>query len=509
MMYGQSAQAGRSTVYGLFRARALVAPDAPALRQDGRERSYGELLSRTNRLANVLLARGVRRGDRVAILSHNRMEYIELELAAAAIGAIVCCLNWRLTQDELSHCIALVAPSLIICEDELAADVPQSTDAPLLLLDEPYEALLAGSPDTAVESEVEPEDGLIILYTSGTTGLPKGAVISHRAMIARSLVFSSEWALAPDDGFVAWAPLFHMASTDHALSTPMRGGLVTVVDGYNAKEIIAAIERQPIGWLVLIPGMIEDFIAACRTAEVKPHGIRICGAMADLVPPQQIAEVTRILGTPYANSFGATETGLAPASRGRIEPGNVPETLSKSQTAFCEVRLVDADDNDVADGEPGELSLRGPTLFSGYWNADEANAECFRGGWFHMGDMFRRNPDGTLDFVDRAKYLIKTGGENVYPAEIERVLLADPGVTDAAVVRTADDKWGEVPVAFVSVSDTALTEGVLMRRCADSLARYKHPREIRLIAFDDFPRSTSGKIQRHLLEQMLDDKRSD
>ncbi|WP_419913144.1 class I adenylate-forming enzyme family protein [Hoeflea sp.] len=495
--------AGRSTVYGLFRARAQTAPQQPALSQHGDVRSYGELLSRTDRLASALQAQGVGRGDRIAILSHNRMEYIELELAAAAIGAIVCCLNWRLVKDELFHCIDLVSPTLIVAEEDLASSVPRDTDVPVLLLGKSYEKLIDEAPAEAVACNVEPEDGLIVLYTSGTTGLPKGAVISHRAMIARSLVFSSEWTLATDDGFVAWAPLFHMASTDHALSTLMRGGLVTVVDGYRADEIIDAIENHPIGWLVLIPGMIEDFIAACEAAKIRPHGIRICGAMADLVPPHQIAAVTRILDTPYANSFGATETGLAPASRGKIAPGVVPETLSKHQTAFCEVRLVDAEDDDVADGEAGELAMRGPTLFSGYWNADEANAECFRGGWFHMGDMFRRNPDGTLDFVDRAKYLIKTGGENVYPAEIERVLLADPAVTDAAVVRTSDDKWGEVPVAFVSVSDDSLSQDMLMQRCTDSLARYKRPSEIRIIAFDDFPRSTSGKIQRHLLEKMI------
>jgi acyl-CoA synthetase (AMP-forming)/AMP-acid ligase II len=150
------------------------------------------------------------------------------------------------------------------------------------------------------------------------------------------------------------------------------------------------------------------------------------GAMADLVPLQQIAELTGLLGAPYINSFGATETGLAPASAALLAPGVVPTSLAKRESAFCSLRLVDADDRDVPLGTPGELALRGPTLFSGYWNAPETNAHDFRGGWFHMGDLFVRHADGTLDFVDRAKYLIKSGGENIYPAEIERVLLADP-----------------------------------------------------------------------------------
>ena len=147
--------------------------------------------------------------------------------------------------------------------------------------------------------------------------------------------------------------------------------------------------------------------------------------------------------------------------------------------------------------------MRGPTLFSGYWNADATNTEAFRDGWFHLGDVFRRNADGTLGFADRAKYLIKTGGENVYPAEIERVLMADPNVTDAAVVRVPDDCWGEAPVAFVSRSGDTATQDTLMAACRASLATYKLPREIHFIAFEDFPRSTSGKIQRHVLESSL------
>ncbi len=149
--------------------------------------------------------------------------------------------------------------------------------------------------------------------------------------------------------------------------------------------------------------------------------------------------------------------------------------------------------------------MRGPTLFSGYWNADAANADAFRDGWFHMGDVFRRNADGTLDFADRAKYLIKTGGENVYPAEIERVLMADPNVTDAAVVRVSDVRWGEAPVAFVSRSCDTVTQDTLMAACRAALAAYKLPRDIHFVAFEDFPRSTSGKIQRHVLEETLRD----
>jgi fatty-acyl-CoA synthase len=177
--------------------------------------------------------------------------------------------------------------------------------------------------------------------------------------------------------------------------------------------------------------------------------------------------------------------------------------LSKQQNAFCDVKLVDSHDREVPIGMPGELAIRGGTVFSGYWQADEVNMRDFRGGWFHMGDVFRRNEDGSLDFVDRAKYMIKTGGENVYPAEIERVLLADKRITEAAVVRVRDAKWGEVPVAFISSRDNSVTEAELVDMCRRDLAGYKRPRQFRFIDFADFPRSTSGKVQRHELEARL------
>jgi fatty-acyl-CoA synthase len=254
--------------------------------------------------------------------------------------------------------------------------------------------------------------------------------------------------------------------------------------------------------------MIDALADAMRTQRTRPKGIGICGAMADLVPPRTIAAITELLQAPYLNTFGSTETGLPPATRSLIPIGEAPTRLSKRQNAFCEIKLVDPADNEVAPGTPGELAMRGPTLFSGYWRADETNAHDFRGGWFHMGDVFRRNEDGTLDFVDRAKYMIKSGGENVYPAEIERVLMTDKRISEAAVVRVKDEKWGEAPVAFVACRDGTVTDVQLAELCQRDLARYKHPREFRFLKFEDFPRSTSGKVQRHELEARLARERS-
>jgi fatty-acyl-CoA synthase len=493
------------TVGELFRTCARINSAATAIEYQGRLISYGQLLDRVQRATAMLASQGLGHGDRVALLSRNRPEYFEVELAAANLGVITACLNWRLSPRELAYCIELVSPKLVIVEADLAGNLPPAAveGRKSIEIGPHYERLLQQQSGHSVLMAAYPEDGLVILYTSGTTGLPKGAVISHRAMVTRALVFSSELGILPRDCFVAWAPMFHMASTDHGLATLLRGGTVVMIDGFQVDPLLAAVSEHKIGWLVLIPGMVEAFAAALKAQGTKVKGVGVCGAMADLVPPHAIAEVTELLGAPYLNSFGSTETGLPPATRALIPAGEIPARLSKQQSAFCQVRLVDPSDNEVAPGMPGELAIRGATLFSGYWQADETNARDFRGGWFHMGDVFRRNDDGSLDFVDRAKYMIKSGGENVYPAEIERVLMSDERVTEVAVVRAADQKWGEVPVAFVSCRDASVTEAELLELCRRDLAAYKRPRQFRFIDFSDFPRSTSGKVQRHELEARL------
>lgn len=497
-------QASRLTLGALFAQRVRCDSGCVALQEGDRIWTYAELDARSDRLARAWRARGVDRGDRVAILSENRAEYIECLVAAAKTGVILACQNWRLAKAELSHCLALVTPKLIITSERHEPAARAFAElAPALTFGAEYEAALAEAPASFIADECDPEDGVVILYTSGTTGLPKGALISQRAEIARAAIQMADLTTGREDAFVAWAPLFHMVSTDTVFSTLLQGGKVIVTDGFAARELAVIVGRERLGRLTLMPGMITPFIDAMKAEKISPVGVKWAGVMADLVPREQIAEVTRLLGAPYLNSFGSTETGMPPASRSLIPVGVTPKSLEKQQSSFCEIKLVDPDDHEVPDGEPGELAIRSPALFSGYWNNPESTREDFRGGWFHMGDVFMRNPDGTLSFVDRRKYLIKSGGENIYPAEIERVLLSDPLVAEAVVVRKSDPRWGEAPVAFVVRLDESLTGEALRERCLAALARYKAPAEFHFVAEADLPRSTTGKIKRHELEKRI------
>ena len=311
--------------------------------------------------------------------------------------------------------------------------------------------------------------------------------------------------LKAGDGFVAWAPMFHMVSLEHALHTLALGGKVFVVDGADIPRLVRLVETELQWWLVLIPGMIERLVEALRDAGLRPKGVKLIGCLADLVPARLVGEASRLLQAPYWNTFGSTETGMLPAAGTRFAIGEEPADLAKSHNSLYLWHLVDYDDRDVAPGQAGEMAVRGPTVFSGYWNSEPVNAREFRGGWFHMGDMFVEQADGRLAFVDRSKYLIKSGGENIYPIEIERILMADPRVAEALVVRRRDGDWGEVPVAFVVVHDRGVSADKLLQVCRAGLSSYKLPKEIRFVASqDEFPRSTSGKVQRQLVERWLD-----
>lgn len=410
--------AGKASVFDLFCATVRRDPEKTALSSAEGTLSYSDLMKKVRGLAAALSKLGLKPGDRIALLSENRTEYAELQLAAAALGLIVACQNWRLETAELRHCIQLIEPTLTVHSARFAeAYRATGLATQALCIEEEWDRLTATPSQALALPEVDAEAGLIILYTSGTTGLPKGALISHRAEIARMCAYRMDLAVTPSDDFIAWAPMFHMGSTDQVLATLMMGACVHVLDGFDARTIVDLMASRTLGWLLLMPGSIEPVVEILRQEGTQVKGIRAIGAMIDLVPRDLAADLARLSGTGYLNSFGSTETGLPPGSTRLMTPEELLNgALSKRLSSLVDAILVGPDGDEVEDEQPGEMAVRGPTIFSGYWNAAEANAKDFRNGRFHMGDMFVRHADGTFDFVDRAKYMIKSGGENIYPA---------------------------------------------------------------------------------------------
>ena len=500
----ETRRAGFADIGQFIAASAQRTGHACAIDDGTRAVTYAAFEARCVQTACALNALGVAPGDRVAILAENRIEYLELAVAAARVGAILCALNWRFTPSELAHCIALTQPSVLFMSARFAALVEALEGPTIIHLGDEFEALLASAPPIAPAPEVQPDDGYIILYTSGTTGASKAALISHRAELARFALSRMDAGLAPGDGFVAWAPLFHMVALEHALHVLASGGTVYLVDGADVERIVRLAETVPQWWLVLLPGMLDRVVDAMAARGRKPAPIKIVGALADLVSPDLIAATSRLFNAPYWNTFGSTETGMLPFAGTQFRIGDRPESLAKAANSMHVFKLVDEQDQSVAIGKPGEVVVRGPTVFSGYWAAEHTNEREFRGGWFHMGDVFIARPDGLYDYVDRVKYLIKTGAENVYPAEIERVLMTDSRVLEAVVVRRPDPKWGEVPVALVCCTTPAPSREELLAFCRTKLAGYKMPKDVIFVSsVDEFPRSTSGKILRQVLEDRV------
>tara|TARA_R110002020_G_scaffold26514_26_gene86019 strand:+ start:1976 stop:3523 length:1548 start_codon:yes stop_codon:yes gene_type:complete len=501
-----SAAAGQATqmnVADLFRKQARIRADKAACVMGDSVTTYAELDRRTDRLAGALVTAGVGSADRVAILSENSPAFLDLFIAAAKIGAIVATQNWRLGGAELRHCFDLVEPALTFVSERFADGLHEATEGRYrtIRLGTEYEAFV-GSGTAPAEAWAETETGMLIVYTSGTTGLPKAALISQRALIARAQQYCTEFGIDPEDTFFAYSPMFHIASADLAIATLMIGGTVHIADGLDYPLMRQLLMDEKLSNLIFFPGMVGPVLEELARMDRPVRSLKKFGALADLFPPREIAAMTTALNKEYCNTYASTETGMAPGCGGRIPVGEVPKTYSKTESNFCLVRLINDDGSETPDGETGELIMRGPTLFTGYWRNDAATEEAFAGDWFHTGDLFRRNADGTLDYIDRKKYLVKSGGENIYPAEIERVVLQDPGVAEALVVRRADAKWGEVPVLVVTADDS-VTDASLIARCRENLAGYKCPKGVFFVPANFWPRNNTGKIVRREVEDWV------
>jgi fatty-acyl-CoA synthase/long-chain acyl-CoA synthetase len=493
---------------------ARTAPEVAALRFDGVGRDYRELDQRVDRLVGALRARGARGGDRVAVLGLNSPEVVECYLATVRLGAVGVPLNFRLTAAELGYQLAHSGAVAVLVDAALApvaeAARQQSPAVRTCLViggtrdavgsGEDYESALAeATPGPA--GSVDEQAPAFIMYTSGTTGRPKGAVLTHHNLLLHAFSSSMHLGVASGDRVsLSGAPMFHIAGLSGYLMTLLPGGtsVITRSGGFDAEATVRLLAEERVTSCFFVP---SQWRAICRALHTVP-GLR----ELDLSALRRIAwgaapASTTLLrtmietfpGAEVLTAFGQTE--CSPVTCYLRGEDSVRKIGSIGTPMLnVEVRVVDEDMNDVPRGEIGEIVYRGPMVMKEYWNAPEATAEAFAGGWFHSGDLVRQDEDGYFYVVDRKKDMIISGGENIYCAEVENVLAGHPGIADVALVGVPHPRWGEVPLAVIVATDPAdpPTAEQVEGFAREHLAGYKCPKAVALV--DALPRNAGGKV---------------
>jgi acyl-CoA synthetase (AMP-forming)/AMP-acid ligase II len=316
----------------------------------------------------------------------------------------------------------------------------------------------------------------------------------------RGLRLAQWFGLTEKDGFAGWLPLFHCGGDESLYATFTTGGIYATFKRVDIPAMFTRIERERLTWTLLLPGVITDFLNHPQRQTYDLSSLRFAIGYANMMP-NVVAKLTETFNIDFYDAFGQSESSYLLA-HGRSGPGELP-SLRKRPSPLMEVRIVDDALNEVPVGQTGECVVRGPSVMSGYLDDDAANTEVFKGGWLHTGDLLRREEDGTLTFVDRKKYLIKTGGENVYPAEVEAALCLHPAVQEACVFGVPDAHWGETIKAVLVLRDGQAAESEeFVRWCRDRLAGYKRPRYLQFMRAEELPRSTTGKLQRFELARL-------
>jgi fatty-acyl-CoA synthase len=488
--------------------RARKTPHRTALIHQQQTFSYAELHQRTNRLAHALRAAGVRRGDRVAYLGPNHPSFLETLFATGLLGAVFVPLNTRLAAPEIGYQLAdsgartlIHDPSLYDPTDNGGGSKGDGGASPAeaspavkhrIELGDPYEQVLAAAPDTTIDEPVGPDDICMIMYTSGTTGRAKGAMLTHGNLTWNAINVLIDQDIAADEVALVSAPLFHTAGLNMiTLPVFLKGGTCVLVGAFDPAGTLDLIERHRITFMFGVPAMFDQIARQARWAEADLSSVRqlTCGGAP--VPTPLIATY-QSRGLNFQQGYGMTEAA----------PGTLflaaEHAVSKAGSAgvphfFTDVRVTGPDLSPVAVGEPGEIVVRGPNVMAGYWGLPEETAAAFVDGWFRSGDLARVDEDGFVTIVDRLKDMIISGGENVYPAEVEDVLLGHPAIVECAVIGVPDEKWGEVPRAVVVAQEGArLDPDEVIAFLSGRLAKYKIPKSV--VVAETLPRTASGKL---------------
>lgn len=503
----------------LERARSTW-PQACAVRAGELSWDFAELAERAERMAQGLLRVGVQPGERVAVVARNRADTVALYFAAARVGAVLMPLNYRLSAAELGWILRHCPPRVLCVEPDfagriLAEDLAGTPADGRLLWDgertgwRPVEALLAGPTEALDHAPVTASDPAVQMYTSGTTGRPKGAVLSHENILALTAAWAPDMHLSPGvSRFLQVTPLFHVGGMLMVMSTVWAGTELWLLPEFDPAAAIDTLSEGRITHTLMVPAMVRWCLLDVHLGERRFPALELMVYGAAPMPVSLLAEAAARFECAFLQGYGLTESAgvllvLKPEDHARPAEGPAPERLASAGKAVgcAEVQVVDADGAPVAAGAIGEIVARGPNMTIGYFADPEATAEAFAGGWFHTGDLARVDAEGYVYVVDRSKDMILVGGENVYPREIEDVLLAHAAVADAAVIGIPHDVWGEQVLALVVPrSDQSFPgERALIRYCRSSLASFKCPGRIELR--DDLGRNAAGKLQKPSLRE--------
>lgn len=509
--------AARRMSHGEQLARnARLYPDRVALSYRGEHRTYRDWDVRVNRLARALADRGVTRGDRVAIHMTNRLEVLEAYFAAIRLGAIAVPVNFRLAAAEVSYILTDSGSKVLLVDDELiavAARIRHEIDLDTVIVcggahtvireAETYEEALAAANPEPLDIDVSESEPAFIMYTSGTTGRPKGAVLSHLNLLMNSVNCAITQGISgADEVWLAGLPLFHIGGLNGILFYLLVGGRSIILEsgGFDARATVDLMEREQVTSCYFVPSQWQQI---CALPDIKQRmlPLRRISWGASTAPPSVLRSMADTFpDIPNFNMFGQTEmSSVTCALRGadaERKMGSVGKPVIN-----VEARIVDADGRDVQVGEVGEIVYRGPTVMQGYWNNPEATAAAFAGGWFHSGDLCVADDEGFIRVVDRAKDMIISGGENIYCAEVEAAIDAHPKVAEVAVIGVPHEKWVETPRAVIvptDMSDPPSEEGII-EHCKQLIASYKKPTSVVIV--DSLPRNASGKVQKFKLRE--------
>jgi acyl-CoA synthetase (AMP-forming)/AMP-acid ligase II len=474
-----------------------------------RVRTYEELHRRVNRLATALLACGVGKGARVAVLDRNSIEYLEVYFAAGLIGAWLVPMNFHLKPADIAYrlkhadaTVLFVGSEFVSTVDTLSAELPAALRGRTWIFGEgsesSYEALVASGSASAPDAAVSPEDVLYLGYTSGTTGPSKAAMVSHRAIVVGYLYKALDYGLDESDVSLCPGPFWHSAPRDFASLAIYLGGTCVVTSGFEPREYFEMVQQHRVTYSFLVPTMLQRLVDFPGNARYDASSLRVLISGGSPLLTAVKERVLERFGPILSEFYGATETRIITS----ITPAELAERTRSVGRAVrdVELRILDEAGNPVPPGVAGEVYVRGPGLFSGYYKDPAATQKSHRGDWFSLGDIGRLDEDGYLYLVDRKADMIISGGENIYPNDVEEALLTAPGVKEAAVIGVPDPIWGELVTAIVVMAPgTPRDADALIAHCAARLPVYMRPRRVEFV--EALPRNESGKLLRRVLRE--------